>query len=231
MAAATGFTPLVGRENEWQSLISIWEQAKQGNGQVVLLSGEAGIGKSRLVHKLKEQVAKESGAWLTPCQCLAYYQNSTLYPIIDLLERLVLGFEREDTSQQKLSKLEGWLVQYGFSLPETTPLFASLLSIPLSESYLPLNLAPEQIKHKTFQTLMTVLLKRAAMQPLLFVMEDLHWADSSTLELLSLLIDQAPSTRICLLLTFRPEFTPPWTMRSSITHFTLNGFPTIRQKR
>jgi class 3 adenylate cyclase/predicted ATPase len=225
VAAATGFTPLVGRENEWQSLISIWEQAKQGSGQVALLSGEAGIGKSRLVHKLKEQVAQESGVWLTPCQCLAHYQNSTFYPIIDLLERLVLGFERQDTSQQKLSKLEGWLVQYGFSLPETAPLFASLLSIPLGENYLPLNLAPEQIKQKTFQALITVLLKRAAMQPLLFVMEDLHWADSSTLELLSLLIDQAPSARICLLLTFRPEFTPPWAMHSYMTHFTLNRLP------
>jgi len=225
VAAATGFTPMVGRENELQSLISLWEQAKEGNGQVVLLSGEAGIGKSRLLHKLKEQAAQEPGTWLTPCQCLSYYQNSSLYPIIDLLERLVLGFEREDSPQQKLSKLEGWLVQYGFSLPEITPLFASLLSIPLSESYPSLNLTPEQIKHKTFQTLLTVLLKRATMQPLLFVMEDLHWADSSTLELLSLLIDQAPSTRMCVLLTFRPEFTPPWTMRSLITHFTLNRLP------
>jgi len=221
VAAATGFTPLVGREKEWEALASLWEQAKNGNGQVALLSGEAGIGKSRLVHKLKEQAAQEPGIWLTPCQCLSYYQNSALYPIIDLLERLVLGFEREDTHQQKLSKLEGWLVQYGFSLPEVTPLFASLLSIPLGGTYPPLNLTPEQIKQKTFQSLLTVLLKRATEQPLLFVMEDLHWADSSTLELLSQLIDQALAARICLLLTFRPEFTPPWAMNSYMTHFTL----------
>lgn len=222
VAAITGFTPLVGRSQEWQSLISLWEQAKEGKGQVALLSGEAGIGKSRLVHKLKEQVAQESSAWLTPCQCLSYYQNSALYPIIDLLERLVLGFEREDTHQQKLSKLEGWLVQYGFSLPETTPLFASLLSIPLGENHPPLNLSPEQIKQKTNQALLTVLIKRATEQPLLFVMEDLHWADSSTLELIGVLMDQVPSARICLLLTFRPEFTPPWAMHSYTTHFTLN---------
>jgi predicted ATPase len=225
VAAATGFTPLVGRDQEWQSLLSLWVQAKEGKGQVALLSGEAGIGKSRLVYKLKEQVAQEPGSWLTPCQCLSYYQNSALYPIIDLLERLVLGFEREETPQQKLSKLEGWLVQYGFSLPETTPLFASLLSIPLGENYPPLNLAPEQIKQKTNQALLTVLLKRAAEQPLLFVMEDLHWADSSTLELLSLLMDQVPSAPICLLLTFRPEFTPPWEMHPYLNHFSLNRLP------
>jgi class 3 adenylate cyclase/predicted ATPase len=225
VAAVTGFTPLVGRDQEWQSLISLWEQAKEGKGQVALLSGEAGIGKSRLVHKLKEEVAQEPGSWLTPCQCLSYYQNSALYPIIDLLERLVLGFEREDTHQQKLSKLEGWLVQYGFSLPDTVPLFASLLSIQLSENYESLNLAPEQMKQKTFQALLTILLKRATEQPLLFVMEDLHWADSSTLELLSLLMDQVPSARMCLVLTFRPEFTPPWAMHSYLTHFTLNRLP------
>ena len=225
VAAAIGFTPLIGREQEWQSLISLWEQAKEGKGQVALLSGEAGIGKSRLVHRLKEEVAQESGSWLTPCQCLSYYQNSTLYPIIDLLERLVLGFERDDTHQQKLSKLEGWLVQYGFSLPDTVPLFVSLLSIPLSENYSSLNLSPEQIKQKTFQALLLIFLKRATEQPLLFVMEDLHWADSSTLELISLLIDQVPSARICLLLTFRPEFMPPWEMRSHMTHFTLDRLP------
>jgi len=225
VAAAAGFTPLVGREKELQSLTACWEQAKEGRGQVALLSGEAGIGKSRLVHKLKEQVAQELGAWLTPCQCLSYYQNSALYPIIDLLERLVLGFEREDTSQQKLSKLEGWLVQYGFSLLETMPLFASLLSIPLGDNYAPLNLAPEQLKQKTFQALLAVLLKRATLQPLLFVMEDLHWADSSTLELITLLIDQTPAARIFLLVTFRPEFTPPWAMRSYVSHFTLHRLP------
>ena len=225
VAATTGFTPLVGRDNERQSLIRIWEQAKKGKGQVALLSGEAGIGKSRLVYKLKEQVTQGPGAWLTPCQCLAYYQNSSLYPIVDLLERFVLGFQREDTQQQKLSKLEGWLVQYGFSLPEAVPLFASLLSIPLGEKYPPLKLTPEQIKQKIFQTLLAVWLKQATMHPLLFVMEDLHWADSSTLELLTLLIDQAPSSRMCVLLTFRPEFTPPWMTGPFITHFTLSRLP------
>src|SRR5262249_50620610 len=99
---STGWTPLVGREQETGLLLERWKQVKEGVGQVVLLSGEAGIGKSRLVQVLKEQVATEPQAWLTPCQCLPYYQNTALYPMIDLLERVVLHFEREESPQQKL---------------------------------------------------------------------------------------------------------------------------------
>ena len=108
-----------------------WAQVKDGLGQVVLLSGEAGIGKSRLVQVLTAQVATEPQAWLTPCQCSPYYQNTALYPMIDLLERIVLRFEREESPQQKVRKLEGFLVQYGLPLAEAVPLFAALLSLPL----------------------------------------------------------------------------------------------------
>src|SRR2546421_7409094 len=125
-ASSTGWTPLVGREQEVGLLLERWAQVKEGVGQVVLLSGEAGIGKSRLVQMLKEQVAIEPQAWLTPCQCSPYHQNTALYPMIDLLERVALRFEREESPQQKLGKLEGLLVQYGFPLVETVPLFAAL---------------------------------------------------------------------------------------------------------
>src|SRR5262249_50124379 len=118
VAGSTGLTPLVGREQEVALLQKRWAHVKGGLGQVVLLSGEAGIGKSRLVQMLKEQVASEPQAWLTPCQCSPYYQNSALYPLIDLLERVTLRFEREESPQQKLGKLEGLLVQYGFPLAE-----------------------------------------------------------------------------------------------------------------
>ena len=224
-AGSTGLTPLVGREQEVALLRERWAQVKDGLGQVVLLSGEAGIGKSRLVQVLKEQVATEPQAWLTPCQCSPYYQNTALYPLIDLLERVALRFDREESPQQKLSKLEGHLVQYGFPLAEAVPLHASLLSIPLTADYAPLPMSPEQQKQKTLQALLTTLLRIAAQQPVLFVMEDLHWVDPSTLEFLSLLVDQGPTARVLALFTFRPDFSPPWTGRSHLTQVTLPRLP------
>src|SRR5262249_25615295 len=201
-----GLTPLVGREKEVGLLLERWAQVKDGLGQVVLLSGEAGIGKSRLVQVLKEHVASEPQAWLTPCQCSSYYQNTALYPLIDLLERVALHFEREESPPQKLRKLEGLLVQYGLPLAEAVPLFAALLSLPLGADYAPLTVSPEQQKQKILHALLTILVRIAAQQPVLFVMEDLHWIDPTTLELLSLLVDQGPTTRLLVLLTFRPDF-------------------------
>jgi len=188
-AGRTRWTPLVGREQEVGLLRQRWAQVKDGLGQVVLLSGEAGIGKSRLVQGLTEQVASEPQAWLTPCQCSPYYQHTALYPLIDLLERVALRFDREESPEQKLRKLEGFVVQYGLPLVEAVPLFAALLSLPLTSDYAPLAFAPEQQKQKTLHALLTILRRIAAQQPVLFVMEDLHWVDPSTLELLTLLVD------------------------------------------
>jgi TOMM system kinase/cyclase fusion protein len=222
---STRLTPLVGREQEVGLLRERWAQVKDGMGQVVLLSGEAGIGKSRLVQVLKEHVATEPQTWLTLCQCSPYHQHSALYPMIDLLERVVLRFEREDSPQQKLSKLEGFLVQSGLPLAQTVPLFAALLSLPLAADYTPLTVSPEQQKQKTFQAFLAIFLRIAAQQPLLLVMEDLHWVDPSTLEFLSLLVDQGPTARILALFTCRPDFTPPWTGRAHLTQVTLNRLP------
>src|SRR5262249_11672646 len=212
-------------ESEVALLLERWAQVKEGMGQVVLLSGEAGIGKSRLVEVLKEEVATEPQAWLTPCQCSPYHQNTALYPLIDLLERVVLRFEREESSEQKLRKLEGHLVQYGLSLAEAVPLYAALLSIPLTADYAPLHMSPEQQKQQTLHALLTTLLRIAAQQPVLFVVEDLHWVDPSTLEFLTLLVDQGPTARILVLCTFRPDFTPPWTGRAHLTHVTVPRLP------
>ena len=224
-AGSTGLTPLVGREPEVALLLEHWAQVKEGLGQVVLLSGEAGIGKSRLVEVLKEQVAAEPHAWLTPCQCSPYFQNTALHPMIDLLERVVLRFERDETHEQKLRKLEGFVVQYGLPLAETVSLFAALLSLPLGADYAPLTLSPEQRRQQTLQALLTILLTIAAQQPVLFIMEDLHWVDPSTLEFLTLLVDQGPTARILALFTYRPDFHPPWTGRSHLTQVTLNRLP------
>ena len=224
-ASSTGWTPLVGREQDIELLRERWAQVKEGVGQVVLLSGEAGIGKSRLVQVLQAQVAAEPQACLTPCQCSPYYQNTALYPMIDLLERVALRFEREESSPQKISKLEGFLVQYGLPLAETIPLLAALLSLPLPADYAPLTISPEQQKQQLLHALLTILLRIAAQQPVLFVMEDLHWVDPTTLEFLSLLVDQGPTARILALCTFRPDFPPPWTGRAHLTQLTVTRLP------
>jgi TOMM system kinase/cyclase fusion protein len=224
-AGSTGWTPLVGREQEIGLLVERWAQVKEGVGQIVLLSGEAGIGKSRLVQVLKEHVSSEPQAWLTPCQCSPYYQNTALFPMIDLLERVALRFEREESSLQKLRKLEGFIVQYGLPLAEVVPLFAALLSLPLPADYAPLTMAPEQQKQQTLHAFLTIFLRIASQQPVLFVMEDLHWVDPTTLELLRLLVDQGPTTRILALFTCRPDFSPPWTGRAHLTQVTVPRLP------
>src|SRR6266571_1984426 len=224
-AGRTGLTPLVGREQEVGLLRERWAQVKDGFGQVVLLSGEAGIGKSRLVQVLKEQVATEPQAWLTPCQCSPYYQHTALYPITELLERVVLHFDREESPPQKLRKLEGLAVHYGLPLAEAVPLFAALLSLPLGADYAPLTGSPAQQKQQILHALLTILLRIAAQQPVLLVMEDLHWVDPSTLEFLSLLVDQGPTARILALWTFRPDFSPPWTGRAPLTQVMLPRLP------
>src|SRR5712671_4919093 len=145
--------------------------------------------------------------------------------MIDLLERVALRFEREESSQQKLSKLEGFVVQYGLSLTEAVPLLASLLSLPLTADYAPLMISPEQQKQQTLHTFLTIFLRIASQQPVLFVMEDLHWVDPSTLELLSLLVDQGPTAPILALFTCRPDFSPPWTGRAHLTQLTVNRLP------
>src|SRR3990172_8041260 len=218
VAVTKGLTPLVGREEEVELFIERWEKVRKGRGQVVLLCGEPGIGKSRLVQVMKERLAGESHA-RTESRCSPYYQNSSLYPVIDHLQRLL--FRKEDSPEEKLSKLEVTLEQYGFSLEEIVPLFASLLSLPVPDSYPPLNLTPQRQKQKTMEALLTWLLKEADRQPVLRIVEDLHWVDPSTLEYLSLLVEQVPTARIFALFTFRPDFSPPWAMRSHLTQITL----------
>jgi predicted ATPase len=219
VAVGKGLTPLVGREQEVELLLERWDQVKKGMGQVVLISGEAGIGKSRLVQVMKEQVAGETQTRIES-RCSPYYQNSSLYPVIDHLQRLL--FRKEDSPEEKLGKLEGVLEQYGFLLQEMVPLFAYLLFLPLPDRYSPLTLSPQRQKQKTLEALVVWLLKEAEKRPVLRIVEDLHWADSSTLEYLSLLVEQVSTARIFTLLTFRPDFSPPWTGRAHLTQITLN---------
>ncbi len=217
---SSGLTSLIGREQEMGLLLERWEQVKEGMGQVVLLSGEAGIGKSRLVRVVKERVGTEPHIrWES--RCSPYYQHSALYPIIDLFER-VFHFQRSDSPEEKLRKMEETLIPYGVHLLDLIPLFASLLSIPLGDRYPPLTLPAERQKQKILEAVLTLLLSLAEHQPVLFIVEDLHWIDPSTLELLHLIIDQGAAARLFTLLAFRPDFRPPWTNRSYLTSITLN---------
>ena len=215
-------SPIVGREQETNLLFERWQRINEGMGQVVLLSGDAGIGKSRLVKVLEEHVAQDPQAWLTPCQCSAYHQNSAFYPVIDLLERFALQFEPGDDPADKLGRLEGFLVQYGFELFEVVPVFCDLLSLPLGDKYSPSTLSPERQKKLIFETILGMFLEIASRQPMLMVIEDLHWADPTTLEFLNLLVDQIATTQIFALFTFRPNFNPPWGPRAYITNLMVH---------
>jgi len=216
-----GLTPLIGRESEVTLLLEWWEQVKAGQGQVILLSGDAGIGKSRLVQMLKDHVANEPHVrW--ECRSSSYFENTALFPVTDLFQRL-LRFQAEDTPDEKLGKLEQMLRQYGLPLEETVPLFAPLLTLPLPEHrYPPLNLSPQRQRQKTLETLIAILLEQAEHHPVLFILEDLHWTDPTTLEFLSLLVEQVPTAAISLLLTCRPTFQPSWHHRSYLTEMTVN---------
>jgi class 3 adenylate cyclase/tetratricopeptide (TPR) repeat protein len=218
-----GLTPLVGREAEVTLLHERWAQARDGLGQVVLLSGEAGIGKSRLVQVLHEHVVAESHTHLQ-WHCSPYAQQSPLHPVIAHLHRL-LRWRPDDAPAEKLGTLEETLAAYDLALPEMVPLFAALLSLPLSERYPPLTLTPQRQRQQTLDALLAWLLAEAARQPVLFVVEDLHWIDPSTLEFLTLFLDRGPTARILTLLTCRPEFRPPWGFRAHLTPLTLNRLP------
>jgi predicted ATPase/class 3 adenylate cyclase len=222
-AVQTGLTPLVGRAEELALLQRRWDQAKAGAGHVVLLSGEPGIGKSRLVQELKEHVITE-GARRIEFRCSPYHQNSAFYPIIDHLQRL-LHFAREDSPEAKLKKLEDARVgTYGHTplQSDAVPLLAALLSLPHPDGYPPITVSPQKQKVRTQAALVAWLVEEAEQAAVFCTWEDLHWADPSTLEVLTLLLDQVPTTRLLMLLTFRPEFTPLWGNRSHFSQLTLS---------
>ena len=220
--AETTLTPLVGRQQELQFILSRWQTALEGQGNVALLAGEAGVGKSRLVYELKRIVAQNSSAALIECSCGPQYSSTALFPIVECFERLVFESDvRLMKPERKLRVLEGLLAQLGFPLPETVPLFSQLLGVP-APNYPRLELTPERQRTLTLEALLNVVVERASRQPLLFIVEDLHWADPTTLELLSLVIDQACSVPLLALYTHRPEFELNWPQRSYVSSIALD---------
>jgi predicted ATPase len=214
--------PLVGRDEETGLLRRAWQSTKEeGRGQVVTISGEAGIGKSVLVDGLRIDVRAE-GLHGIAFRCSPYHTGSALYPVIEHF-KLLAGWQPEDSVEARLAKLEAALEIFDQPIGETVPLVAALFSLALPEDrYPPLTVTPSQQKQQTQDAIIAMILETAEREPLLQLWEDLHWADPSTLELLELLIDQAPTASLLMVLTARPEFVPPWPARSHITPITLN---------
>jgi class 3 adenylate cyclase/predicted ATPase len=237
-------TPLIGRDHEVSLLLDRWEQAREGLGQVVLLVGEAGLGKSRLVHTLKRHLQGQLGqsgeagvkvagrlasvgaqapreATIIEWHCSPYYQNTLLYPARDALERfLALGCA--EATDARFDRLVHYLAECDLDRQDVVPLFAALLSLPTDERYPPLGLSPIQTREKTFWALREWLLASADQRPVLFVVEDLHWVDPSTLEFLGQFLAGDQHDRVLTILTFRPEFHTPWPAAAHETRLALD---------
>ncbi len=224
-AAEQDLSPLVGRDREIGLLQERWQQAVEGMGQVVLIIGDAGLGKSRLVHAIKRHVIECSvdgrvvpvAEWLASSQ----RQHSSLYPAVDYFERH-LGFEYGDSPRSRLEKLVAYLAELNLDGEDEIALLAGLLSIPLEGRYAEPDLTPQARKEQLMALLLDWLREVSDRQPLLFIIEDLHWVDPSTLEFLELLVNQGLNDRILTLFTFRPEFETPWGSRAHQTSLALN---------
>jgi DNA-binding SARP family transcriptional activator/predicted ATPase/class 3 adenylate cyclase len=216
-------TPMVGRDEEIELLMRRWQQAQRGEGCVVLMSGEPGVGKSRIAHTLQDRLVAEPHTCLRAF-CSPHHQDSALYPTITQLERAA-EFGRHDTAEQKLLKLEAVLGQATNELNEVVPLLADLLSVPIGDHYPPLNLTPQKRKEKTLKALVAQVEGLAARESVLVVFEDVQWSDPTTRDLLDLLAERVAALRVLLILTYRPEFSPPWIGRPNVTLLSLSRLP------
>ena len=236
IASESGLTPIIGREQEVELLKQGWAQALAANGQALLIEGEAGIGKSRCVQLIQEHVESYPDAVSLEGRCSPYYQNSPLYPILSLFQEHVVQFTSTDTAQKRLEKLENLLRDYDVSTggqdaeahtPETLPLLAELLEIPfeiqrrtetgtgarlygtpVKQDTYPSEWRRRQRRQQTLEVLVQVLLKMSELKPILFVVEDLHWIDPSSIEFLTLLIQRIENARILTILSWRSDTHP-----------------------
>jgi class 3 adenylate cyclase/predicted ATPase len=216
---AGGLTELVGREEELELLLRRWSKAKTGDGQVVLLSGEAGIGKSRLTAALLERLAAEPHIRLRYF-CSPLHTDSAFYPIIGQMER-ASGLARDDATQTKLDKLDAMLAQTS-TAKQDAALFAEMLSLVNDGRYPPLDLEPQQRRQRTLEALTAQLVALSRQNPVLMIFEDAHWSDPTSLETFGLVVDRVRSLPVLLIVTFRPEFEPPWIGRPYVMALTIN---------
>jgi predicted ATPase/class 3 adenylate cyclase len=245
-AAARGLTPFVGRDDELRLLTSRWERARDGEGQVALVIGEAGIGKSRLLHRFRETLSGTPHSWIDAAAG-AFFQNTPFYPVTEILRQLVWvqSFNRLDdylrnlttsgkndsepaptslakVSDEAIAQLLTGLTQAGISPTVAIPLLAPLLNLALPPEYAPSPLPPDQQRRRLLATLVAWIVGTARAQPLIIAIEDLHWADPSTLELIQLLVEQGNTVPLFLLFTARPEFRSSWPLRSHHAQINLN---------
>jgi len=219
-AAVRGMTPFIDREEELRLLINRWQRAREGEGQVVTIVGEAGIGKSRLMQQFRDHLATDRHTWLE-CAAAALFQNSPFYPIAEMLQQ-TFHFHTNQNVEYRLAALEASLESAGLNLNQTVPLISSLLELRTDPKYLPSSLPPDQQRRKLLAALVAWTIGFAQAQPLVMATEDLHWADPSTLELTQLLLEQGATAPLMLLYTARPEFRAQWPLRAHHTQITLN---------
>jgi predicted ATPase len=216
---AGGLTALVGREEELELLLRRWSRTKTGEGQVVLLSGEAGIGKSRLTAALLERLTSEPHTRLRYF-CSPQHTDSALFPVISQMERTA-GFVHDAAAQTKLDKLDALLAQTSTRI-EDAALFAEMLSLPNDGRYPTLDVTPEERRQRTLEALVSQIEALARQNPVLMIVEDAHWVDPTSLEVFGRVVDRVRGLRVLLIVTFRPDFDPPWVGRAYVTFLAIN---------
>jgi len=219
-AAVRGMTRFINREEELRLLMNRWERAREGEGQVVTIVGEAGIGKSRLVQHFQQEIAADPHTWLE-CTTAAFFQNTPFYAVTEMLQQ-TFHWHTNQNPERRLAALEASLELAGLKLEEAVPLIASLLQLPLGAKYPPLSMVPEHQRRRLLATVVAWTIGFAKAQPLVMATEDLHWADPSTLELIQLAVEQCATAPLMLLHTTRPEFHIQWPLRAYHTQITLN---------